>query len=288
MEEGRSSRTSEWVAALRALYTGAPGGLDIAPDPVAFSLLPLLLQQQVRAMQLSPLGLRVAHRTLGTLTRGLSYGIPLRTAAIDAALRDAVAGGTRQLVLLGAGLDARAYRMPELADVTVYELDHPETQSSKRARVGALRPVARSLAFCAIDFEKERVSDVLAGAGFDRHTPSFWIWEGVSMYLTPDAIRATLDEIAAASASGSRVAMTYSPPIEAPSLSRAFARTVATLISEPLHGHMTTREAHALLDERGFRVESDEAAADWAVRYWPPSEHGRAKAYERLVVAVRF
>jgi methyltransferase (TIGR00027 family) len=287
MKAGRSSRTSEWVAALRALYTGAPGGLDVAPDPVARDLLPPLLGQEVRLMQISPLGARLAHRAIGALTRGLSYGVPLRTAAIDEAVRAGLAAGIDPLVVLGAGLDARAFRMPELAAAAVYELDHPETQADKRDRVRALSPLAGSLAFCAIDFEKQRIGEVLPRAGFDPARPSFWIWEGVSMYLTPAAIRATLDEIAAAAADQSGLAMTYSPPTSASQIARRTAQAIAGLIGEPLHGRMETRAAHALLDERGFRVELDESAIDWAARYWPPSEHRRARAYERLIVARR-
>jgi methyltransferase (TIGR00027 family) len=288
MQTGRRSRTSEWVAAIRALYTGAPDGLEIAPDDVAASLLSPLLRWQVRLLTSTPLATRVGHLAVGALTRGVSHGVALRTAAIDDALRDGLSAGIRQLVLLGAGLDARAFRMAELGETRVFELDHPDTQSYKRARVGTRAPRAREVVFCAIDFERDRIGDVLVARDFCADEPSFWIWEGVTIYLTPAAIRASLDAIAALSAPRSRIALTYTTPdIGASPLAREAAAALARLIGEPLHGHIETAVMHAELDRRGFGVQSDEAANDWARRYWPPSEHQRGRAYERLVVARR-
>lgn len=128
MREGSRSLTSDWVAALRALYTEGPPELAVIDDPAALALLPTLLAAPLRVGTRLPYGARALHRVIGLATRGLSYGIPLRTAAIDEAVRRSVSEGIEQLVLLGAGLDARAWRMPELASITVYELDHPATQ----------------------------------------------------------------------------------------------------------------------------------------------------------------
>ena len=65
--------------------------------------------------------------------------IPLRVAKVDAELGAAIEGGCRQLVLLGAGLDTRAYRMPSLAGIPVYEVDHPATQAYKRRKASRSR-----------------------------------------------------------------------------------------------------------------------------------------------------
>lgn len=197
MRPGNRSRTSDWVAALRALYSEAPAELAIFDDAVAARLLPPGLGAMVRAATALPLGTRVAHRLIGAATRGLSYGVPLRTAAIDDAVTGAVKQGTRQLVLLGAGLDARAWRMPDLAEVTVFELDHPDTQAFKREGTRELRPLAREVRFCSIDFERQTIPDVLGEHDFDPKAPSVWVWEGVTMYLSLEAIEATLDAVAA-------------------------------------------------------------------------------------------
>ena len=86
MRPGNRSRTSDWVAALRALYSEAPPDLAIFDDAVAQRLLPPGLGLLVRSAAALPRGTRTLHRVIGTATRGLSYGVPLRTAAIDAAV----------------------------------------------------------------------------------------------------------------------------------------------------------------------------------------------------------
>ena len=111
-----------------------------------------------------------------------------RTVAIDEAVR---AAASPQVVILGAGLDGRAWRMQELRDVTVFEVDHPDSQRVKRARVSALQQVARDVRFVPVDFTRDRLDDALAAAGHDATRPTTWIWEGVVMYLELADIEAT-------------------------------------------------------------------------------------------------
>jgi methyltransferase (TIGR00027 family) len=163
----------------------------------------------------------------------------LRTSAIDSAVRDAIAAGATQLVILGAGYDGRAWRMPELTGVKVYEVDHPATQTDKRARAAELPPPNGTVSFVSIDFEREKLDAVLERAGHDRATPTCWIWEGVVMYLTRDAMRATLADVAKRSAPGSTLIVNYHTAHR-----RFFARLVFRLIGEPQISAWT-REAMA-------------------------------------------
>ncbi len=132
-----------------------------------------------------------------------------RTVVIDDAVR---AKAHPQLVILGAGLDARAYRLPELAEVDVYEVDHPATQQDKRDRINGLRPAAKSLTHVSVDFSRDPLGPALAKAGHDIATPTTWIWEGVLPYLNEIDIHATLAVIDECSAPGSRLILTYSTP----------------------------------------------------------------------------
>ncbi|MBK7578813.1 MAG: SAM-dependent methyltransferase [Myxococcales bacterium] len=286
MRPGNRSRTSDWVAALRALYSEAAPELAIFDDAVALRLLPRGLGRIVRSAAKLPFGVRVAHRVIGAATRGLSYGVPLRTAAIDDAVRAAVDAGIDQLVLLGAGLDARAWRMPQLREVTVYELDHPDTQGFKREGTRGLAPLAKEARFCPIDFERESIPDALAAHGFERERPSMWVWEGVTMYLTLDAIEATLDRVSDLSAPGSRLAMTYLPRNYASPRLQTVGELGAMLIGEALKSQLDPPELGAQLEQRGFRVERDDSALEWAAR-WPKRDAQRVRAFERLAVAVR-
>jgi methyltransferase (TIGR00027 family) len=287
MREGQRSRTSDWVAALRALYSEAPSDLAVIDDPLASRLLPNGLGTLVRWTTGLPFGARLAHRALGALSLGLSYDVPLRSAAIDDVVRRAVVAGAGQLVLLGAGLDARAWRMPELEKVTVFELDHPTTCAYKRERVAELASLSERVCHVAIDFERQRIDDVLPRAGFDAHGPSCWIWEGVSMYLTRPAIEATLTQIARLSCPASTLVMTYIPPDYGSRALKAVAGRLARLLGEPVLGEIDAHDLRSAVELLGFQVESDDAAPEWARRYWPAREAERARVWERLLVAVR-
>ena len=259
VQQGRASRTSEWVAAIRAIYSHVPVPLEVAWDPVAEQLLPATLRRMTRGVSATPWLARGTHRVLGLATRGVSYTVALRTRAIDDALRRALDAGVRQLVVLGAGLDARAWRLPELERTTVFELDHPATGADKRRRVSSLEPLAGRVEFAAIDFETERIDDVLSAAGFEIAQPSFWIWEGVTMYLPRVATEASLAAISRCAAPGSGFAITYIRDDYAPRWQRAFAERVGRLIGEPLKGTLPTSDCTRCSRPTGFSVVSDES-----------------------------
>lgn len=229
-----------------AMIVACARGVGGEPDDVSHRLLPRAVARPlVRALSIASFGL-VAH-------------ISGRTRAIDAVVREHL---SPQLVILGAGLDARAHRLPELAATVVFEIDHPSTQAYKRRRATALSIAARSLRYVSVDFEKDALSARLAEAGHERGAATTWIWEGVTMYLTAEAVRATLATIAASSAPGSTLVLTYGTPELAvgsgairrlePLVKPAFA-----LLGEPLRFLATREEMAALVSAAGFDVESD-------------------------------
>jgi len=214
------------------------------------------------------------------MARALANMIALRTVAIDTAVRDAVADGATQLVILGAGYDGRAWRMPELAGVRVFEVDHPATQGDKRAHLTELPPPIGDVTFVSMNFERESVGAVLDRAGHDRTSPTCWIWEGVVMYLTRDAMRATLADIASRSAPQSTLIVNYHEAHR-----RFFARLMFRLIGEPQLSAWSPDEMAADLRSVGFSVREDSGMADWNRRF----AQGRAKvergAYMRIAIA---
>ncbi|WP_437955133.1 SAM-dependent methyltransferase [Sorangium sp. So ce119] len=300
MRAQRPSLTASLVAALRALYTEMPEPYRLAPDPLAVRLVPWPLSLPARALALaggSPAAASAVHRGLGLALLGLPYHVALRTRAIDDALREAVARGASQLVVLGAGLDSRAMRLPELAGVQVFEVDHPSSQRYKAERLAALARggggaaapelKAGGLARVPVDFERDRLDEALLSAGFRPAEPTFWIWEGVAVYLTREAIEATLRLTAALSAPGSRIALTYGmfPDDDLPAWSDRLLRGAFRSLGEAIRAPLTRDAMHELLARAGFRVLSDESAVDWAARHWPPQRGVRV--IERLAVAAR-
>lgn len=208
---------------------------------------------------------------------GLVDHLGLRTGAIDAVVTGAV-GASAQVVILGAGLDRRAWRLASLGGATVFEVDHPATQRLKQ-RLGGGGPKAARLVFVGVDFERDALGRALEASGQDASHPTIWVWEGVTMYLTREAARATLADVAARSAPGSILAVTYGVP----SMAARGVGPVLDLIGEPLRNLMVPRDAAALVGEAGFVPVADTGPRDWAAEAGvkPP----RLRVSERLIVA---
>jgi methyltransferase (TIGR00027 family) len=256
MREGKPSFTAAAVAAARGVAR---------VDPLAMALVDGPLRLVMRAGRTG----RAPKAVLNVATLGLVDHIEMRTRAIDAALREAVAAGVGQLVVLGAGLDARAWRMPELADAHVFEVDHPSTQAYKRARMGERSPSAREVRFVAVDFARDSLAEALDGAGHDAGAPTFWLWEGVTPYLPLEAIRATLAAVASRSGPGSRIAVTYGTPRGSPLGTTAVRAALVAfrVIGEALVGLLSPEAMHAELGAVGYRVLEDLSAAQWGDRF---------------------
>ncbi len=122
----------------------------------------------------------------------------VRTWWIDARLKNALGPpwNLAQIVLLGAGFDTRAARLAQ-PKVRFFEVDHPDTQREKLARIASLPSYPKDAAqHVQCDFEREDFLDRLSAEGFDFSLPALFIWEGVTPYLTESAVRATLRRIA--------------------------------------------------------------------------------------------
>lgn len=241
-------------------------------DDIARQLVPSLLAKFVPTRGGVAVPLR--QKLIRVTTAGLIDHIALRTCAIDEAVNAALAENIQQLVLLGAGLDARAYRLDRLSDVTVFEVDHPATHQYKRRRTASLKASCRELKSVAIDFARESLDTVLAAAGHDAKVPTAWIWEGVTMYLPHEATVQTMGAITQRSATGSRLMMTYMTPllVEAKDPARVVTRAAFGVLGEPLIGAMTTTECHKLLSSSGFEVLQDGNNQTWA-RAFDGNEH---------------
>jgi len=140
-----------------------------------------------------------------------------------------------QFVILGAGFDTRALRLPRSAQVRSFEIDAPKTQAVKRETLKKAGIDATGVTFVAADFEMEDWLTKLVDAGFDAGKPTLFIWEGVMMYLDKEAVEATLRKIAG-TASGSVVAFDFitTEPLESGALYWRYARAGTAVAGEPL------------------------------------------------------
>jgi len=195
------------------------------------------------------------------------------------------AAPVQQMVILGAGFDTRAYRLEALREAIVYEVDHPDTQTLKRTHAGALQAKARQIRYAATDFHEGELQHALQSTGYDSAVPAFWLWEGVTMYLSAEAVAANLKTIGELSAPGSRVAFTY--------LSKDRERIprsiFLSLLGEPVRSAYSPVEIRELTHRRGWNKESDSGIEDWLRAYTPDLRLTRRQAglqwCERIFVA---
>jgi methyltransferase (TIGR00027 family) len=196
----------------------------------------------------------------------------VRTRFIDDLVADAVSVGATQVVLLGAGYDSRAYRLSALAAVPVVEIDHPATQRAKMQVVKARIPAGRRthVRFVPLDLSREK----LDAAGLDTAARTVVIWEGVTNYLTADAVDATLRSLAGTLAQGSRIVFTY---VDRSALegTGGFAGVEEWHAEVRRHGEPWTfgfdpASLPSYLADRGLRLMLDVSAREAAARYLSP------------------
>jgi methyltransferase (TIGR00027 family) len=207
-------------------------------------------------------------------TRPFRAAIVARARFIEDLVAEQAGRGVGQYVILGAGLDTFAQRRPEIASrLRVFEVDQPGPQAWKRQRLIELGfGIPESLRLVPVDFEAgDTWWQRLAAAGFDAGQPAVVASTGVSMYLTKDAIAATLRQVAAL-APGSTLAMTFLLPLELadpevrPGLERAEQGARAS--GTPFISFFTPPEMLALAREAGFRDIRHVSAAHLAQRYF--------------------
>lgn len=179
---------------------------------------------------------------------------------IDDCLLRALPRPVEQLVLLGAGYDTRAYRLArELRGRPVFEVDHPAT-SRRKARIVArhqgelpaadVRPVE-------VDLQRDSLSERLREAGLRRAAATFFVWEGVTMYLTREAVQTTLGELRDLGAAGSEVALDLWRLPQGSDLASAAHRLSASalgLVGEPVRFAIHPDDAAPFLGRLGYRV----------------------------------
>lgn len=248
MIEGRPSRTAERAALRRAAHQL----LDrprLHDDPLALAILG---EAQAAALRADP-----GRFEDGPFAPMLRAFLAVRSRLAEDALADAVAAGIRQYVVLGAGLDTFAYRNP-YPTLRVFEVDHPATQAWERGRLAEAHvDVPSGVTFAAIDFATDALPGVLRAAGLRSEEPSFFSWLGVTAYLEPPTVLATLAVIAPFAADGGGVIFDYSFPTESLSArARAALEALAARAAaagEPLRGFFEPEALSAALRGLGFR-----------------------------------
>lgn len=138
------------------------------------------------------------------------YGVQVcRTRFIDDVVQTAISQGIEQLVILGAGYDTRPYRLPQIKNVKVFEVDLPAVQEDKKERLQKyLGRLPDHVTFIPIDFDTQALEAVFSGTAFNSGKPAIFVWEGVTQYIQEESVRQTLAFVGK-SAPGSIIVFTY-------------------------------------------------------------------------------
>jgi methyltransferase (TIGR00027 family) len=223
---------------------------------------------------------------------GLWGGIMARKRYIDEIVTKAADGHIEAVVNLGAGFDTRAFRLPALAEVPVWEVDQPQNINAKKVQLEKLlQRVPTHVTLVPIDFDRQDLVAVLTSRGYEPDRTTFFIWEGVTEYITEGGVRATFDFLAKAPA-GSRLVFTYIP--------RDFIDGEVYYGQEYLYRQMLLKDkiwvfgidpenVDDFLDEYGWRVLEHLGYEELGQRYVKPT--GReleSMAVERIVSAEKY
>ena len=192
---------------LAAVEQHEPPGRRLVDDDLAGPFLPTPTRWLVAATRFSPLR-RLFITAMDRSGPGLWANLTCRKRYVADKL-DAALDGIDAVVVLGAGMDTRAYQLTRHTSIPVFEVDQPVNIARKKATVRrVLGELPRWVRLVALDFECDDLLTTLAEYGYRTDMRTFFIWEGVTQYLTGEAVRATLEGLRPV-ATGSRLVFTY-------------------------------------------------------------------------------
>jgi methyltransferase (TIGR00027 family) len=270
----KAAKTGPAPTVIVALEQHFPDSTRIINDELACRILPFTARAGIwlleRLLSRDSIVSRVENKI-----PGMWSGFLCRKRFIDDKLAEAMGDKTQVMVNLGAGFDTRAYRLPALSGVPVWEVDQPENIKAKRLRLRkVLETIPAPVTLVEVDFDHEILCDVLTQHGYVVDMKTFFVWEAVTQYLPESSIRDTFDFLAEARP-GSRLAFTY--------VCKDF------IDGESTHGHEFLYEKMVLKDKSWlFGMDPSEVAGFLSGYGWHVLEHlGYEELAERYVKASR-
>jgi methyltransferase (TIGR00027 family) len=275
MRKDRSSLTAAGIAIARAVESEKPAGARICYDPYARQLVPPWLYHVF--------GFFIKNGYAEWRGPGVNGFLVARERYIDDVLQAFLAQGLRQLVILGAGYDSRPYRFDLPAELKTFEVDHPATQSDKLVRLRSIfGEVPEHVRYVSIDFNTQTLAERLLESGYDPHLKTLFIWQGVTMYLSAEAVDATLAFVVHHAGPGSAIVFDY---IYRDVLEGARGhsevggmRRYRFMIGEGLTFGITEGTIEAFLRQRGFQCVKDASVDILRSDYFTGKNAGRRVA----------
>lgn len=288
MTTDNSSKTAEYMALFRALESKRSSRVRLFSDPLAMDFLRPWLKRAVLLARF-PGGGTLVEKIADRRIPGARTSAIARTRLIDDLLAESIGSELCQIVILGAGFDCRAYRLPILKGRDVYEVDHPLTLDRKRTQLEKrFGNLPHNLHYVSIDFNRESLRGTLQQAGLKGSVKTVFLWEGVSNYLTAEAVDSVLRYVSAFPF-GSRIILTYvhSGVLDGTVKFYGVERLLADVaeLHEPWTFGLNPDEVGSYLHKRGLSLVVDLGASEYRERYFG-SNAENMRGYEFYHVAM--
>lgn len=217
-----------------------------------------------------------------------------RTRFIDDLIENMARKGLEQYVILGAGYDARAHRLNLPSSLKIFEVDRPEVQMRKRARLPKDVPNSENLSYVSLDFNQDSLKASLLASGFDPDKSTVFTLEGVSQYISKKALDTTIKELAELSQSkntslylsyvdsnlGTNPELCFGKGYPNPAKKAETIMRLTAKFGEPWISLFSAEEIKNILHKHGFSLIENKTLADLNHKYFAPV--GRALSEDQI------
>ena len=272
MRENQTSLTAAGIAVMRAIESEKPDNERICYDPYARHFIPGWMYH------IFGFFIKIGYAEIRG--PGVQGFLVARERYIDDTLRSFLDNDLQQLVILGAGYDSRVYRFDLERLVKTFEVDHPATQADKLTKVRAVfGNLPAHVTYVPIDFNSQTLEARLFESGYDPAMKTLFIWQGVSMYLTDEAVDATLHFVTNHAGQGSAIVFDYIYRDVLNGVRKqnevSNMRRYRFMTGEGLTFGIPEGEVGSFLKARGFRQVKDVNAGDLKAAYFTGKNSNR-------------
>ena len=218
------------------------------------------------------------------LAPGFHEHLIARTKFIDELIEKSAVNGIEQYVILGAGYDSRAHRLELPSSLKIFEVDQPEVSDNKLAKLPKELPNSENVTYVNIDFSYQSLTDQLIGAGFDQEKSTIFTLEGVSQYITKEAVSSTIKELASLTRDTNSIFfMSYVDELldknpEAcfgegypnPAKKASLIKGLSAKVGEPWISFYSCAEIEDLLSQNGYSIQENVTLEDLNSLYFSP------------------
>ena len=269
--------TAQGVAKQRLIETIADADKRVINDPYADSFV-------IGSGFIKLMGHKLNIWLSEKLAPGFHEHLISRTKYIDELIQKSAVNGTEQYVILGAGYDSRAHRLELPSSLKIFEVDQPEVSDNKLAKLPKELPNSDNVTYVNIDFSYQSLTEQLIGAGFDQNKSTIFTLEGVSQYITKEAVSSTIKELASLTRDTNSIFFMsyvdelldknpeacfgegYPNPVKKASLIKGLSAKVG----EPWISFYNGAEIEDLLSQNGYSIEESVTLEDLNSLYFSP------------------